>query len=109
MRALSARQHEGKRRIIVGAVPGLELDGVDGTSPHCCGRITARIAIEIYCGGYGPRGGTGGAPRRSRRSAQLRAAETAVANVPEPSRRSTGLNSKEADFDRAGTILPGKV
>src|SRR5215470_2476981 len=77
MRALPARQHDGKRRVIIGAVAPLELDGVHGTSPHCRGRITARIAIHIYVvaaaraaevdarrGGFG---GGGGAARPKRR------------------------------------------
>src|SRR5260370_42100849 len=48
MRALAARQHDGKRRIVVRAIAALQLDRVHGTSPHCCGRITARIADCIY-------------------------------------------------------------
>src|SRR5260370_29221227 len=76
VRAFPARQQDGKRSVIMGAVAPLELDGVHGTSPHCRGRITARIANHIYVaaaaraaevqarrGGFGGGRGGGGAER----------------------------------------------
>jgi len=63
---------------IYGTVAGLEIDRVHGTSPDCCGRITARIASGIYvvaaaCAAEvkAHRGGFGGYKGRG-------AAETAV-------------------------------
>src|SRR6516162_2649562 len=56
-----------------------------GESPLACDEICVVAASRAS--------GTGSAPRRIRRFARLRAAETAVANVPEPSRRAPLITS----------------
>jgi hypothetical protein len=64
------------------------IDSVHGTSVHCCGRITARIAVSVYIVATGSYGGSERSLPRIRRLERLVAAEMAVRQAKRSPRRS---------------------